>query len=297
MNVLFDQEQLARLITSLQTLTGIRANILDAAGRDIGLTVGHTAFCRQINEDPAGHARCLACDAAAARVCAGQAHFYYYRCHIGLCEAMLPLYADDPGVPVAYLILGQFLETAPNEARWQGVQGALGWYAGDLHALRQSFFALRCYPQTTLQAYAEVVEALADYIRLKGMILPTGESDLRRLELYLNEHYTEKLSLALLCDQLKIGRTRLCRLARELSGGHTLSWLIAQRRIEAAKALLLQTSMPISAVAEAVGISDYNYFSRLFRTVTGLTPRKFRLNRDGTYKNIVQNGKNSVDFS
>lgn len=297
MNVLFDHEQLARLITSLQTLTGIRANILDAYGQDIGLTIGHTDFCRQINGDTAGHARCLACDAAAARACTGQTHFYYYHCHIGLCEAMLPLYANDPGRPVAYLILGQFLESAPDEEQWQAARKALGWYGGDINALRRSFFALRCYPAATLKAYAEVVEALAAYIRLKGMILPTGESDLRRLELYLNEHYTEKLSLAVLCEQLKLGRTRLCRLARELSGGHTLSWLIAQRRIGAAKTLLLQTSMPISEVAGAVGISDYNYFSRLFRKTTGLTPRQFRLNREEGYKKIVQNGKNSGDFS
>lgn len=297
MNVLFDHEQLARLITSLQTLTGIRANILDASGQDIGLTIGHTAFCRQVNSDAAGHARCLACDASAARACAGQSHFYFYHCHLGLCEAMLPLYADDPGLPVAYLVLGQFLESAPGEEQWQKMRGALSWYGGSMSELQKGFFALRCYSRETLQAYAEVMEALAAYIRLKGMILPTGESDLRRLELYLNEHYTEKLSLAVLCERLGIGRTRLCRLARELSGGHTLSWLVAQRRVEAAKTLLLQTSMPISEVAGAVGISDYNYFSRLFRKTVGLTPRAFRLNQGKKYKEIVQNSKNPADFS
>ena len=73
-----------------------------------------------------------------------------------------------------------------------------------------------------------------------------------------------------------MGRTKLCRLAKQLSGGETLSHLIARRRIDAAKQLLLQNDLPISAVAEAVGISDYNYFSRVFRSVTGMTPRDFR---------------------
>ena len=65
---------------------------------------------------------------------------------------------------------------------------------------------------------------------------------------------------------------------QELSGGQTLSHLIAQRRISAAKRLLAQSGLPISAVAEAVGISDYNYFSRVFRSLTGTTPRTFREN-------------------
>ena len=47
----------------------------------------------------------------------------------------------------------------------------------------------------------------------------------------------------------------------------------------AAKSLLLQNDLPISAVADAVGISDYNYFSRVFRSVTGMTPRDFRKKR------------------
>ena len=127
-----------------------------------------------------------------------------------------------------------------------------------------------------LKAYSELLEALASYIQLKGMIQATEQTDLQKLERYLDEHYMEKLSLESISGELHIGRTKLCRLAKELSGGETLSHLIAQRRIGAAKALLLQNDLPISAVAEAVGISDYNYFSRVFRSVTGLTPRDFR---------------------
>ena len=123
-----------------------------------------------------------------------------------------------------------------------------------------------------LRSYADTLEALSAYIRLEGMIQSAEHSDLERLELYLDQHYMEKLSLASVSRQLHIGRTKLCALAKELSGGRTLSWLIAQRRIEAAKRLLLQSSLPISAVAEEVGIGDYNYFSKVFRSLTGVTP-------------------------
>jgi YesN/AraC family two-component response regulator len=86
----------------------------------------------------------------------------------------------------------------------------------------------------------------------------------------------EKLSLASISADLNIGRTKLCALARQLSGGSTLTHMIAQRRVNAAKLLLSRSDTPVSTVAEAVGISDYNYFSKVFRNLTGMTPSAFR---------------------
>ena len=52
--------------------------------------------------------------------------------------------------------------------------------------------------------------------------------------------------------------------------------MITERRIAAAKLLLLKSDIPISSVAEEVGITDYNYFTKVFRAGTGLTPSAFR---------------------
>ena len=274
MNVLFDQEQLLQLVTNLYVLTGMPANILDPQGRDICLFENHPPFCQAINALPEGHARCQACDAQAVKSCAAGEGFRFYRCHAGICEAIMPIYSQN--VPLAYLIFGCFLDESPIAQQWADSRQLLGWYPGSMEALHSTFLQFRQYSTKELSAYAEILEALSAYIQLKGMIQATGRTDIQRLELYLDQHYMEKLSLASISEQLHIGRTKLCRLAKELSGGHTLSYLIAQRRIDAAKALLLQNNLPISAVAEAVGISDYNYFSRVFRSVTGTTPRAFR---------------------
>jgi len=52
--------------------------------------------------------------------------------------------------------------------------------------------------------------------------------------------------------------------------------MIAERRVSAAKTLLMRSDAPISTVAESVGITDYNYFTKIFRSVTGTTPSAFR---------------------
>ena len=274
MNIFFDQEQLLRLLTNLYVFTGMAANILDPQGRDINLFEGHPPFCKAINALPEGHKRCVACDAWKVRSYSAASGFQFYRCHAGICEAVMPLY--DRQRPLAYLVFGCYLDESPMEAQWAHSRETLGWYPGGAEALRPAFFQFRQYSSAELRAYSELLEALAAYIQLKGMIQATERTDLQKLEMFLDQHYMEPLSLEIVAGELGVGRTKLCRLAKELSGGHTLGHLIAQRRIEAAKTLLLQNDLPISAVAEAVGISDYNYFSRVFRSVAGMTPREFR---------------------
>lgn len=276
MNILFDEERLRRLIANLKTLTGIPANILDPEGRDINLFRGHPPFCRLLNDLPEGHARCVKCDMEHVRGCAAGKGFSFYRCHAGICEAVMPLYGEKD--PLAYLIFGCYLDDSPIDGQWERTRALLDWWPDGPDALKQAFFQFRQYSLQEIRAYAETLEALSSYIQLKGMILTTEQTDLQKLELYLDQHYMEKLSLASISQQLHIGRTKLCALAKQLSGGQTLSRLITRRRIAAAKRLLLQSGLPISAVGDAVGISDYNYFSKVFRASTGMTPSAFRKN-------------------
>ena len=288
MNTLIDEKRLLQLIRNLHILTGMRANILDAQGQDIRLFEQHPPFCRAVNACPAGHERCVACDMRSVKTYAGGGGFQFYRCHAGICEAVMPLF--DQKRPLAYLIFGCFLDDSPLEGQWDNTRALVAdWWPGDLEALHGAFLQFQQYTQEEIQAYAETLEALSSYIRLKGMIQAAERTDLQKLELHLDQHYMERLSLASISKELQIGRTKLCALAKELSGGRTLSWLIAQRRIGAAKRLLLQSAFPISDVAEAVGISDYNYFTKVFRSVTGTTPSAFRKNggRDDHAQNLV----------
>ena len=274
MNTLFDEERLRKLIANLNILTGVPANILDLSGRDINLFRGHPPFCRAINDLPEGHERCVACDRCKIQHYQAESGFQHYRCHAGICEAVMPLYSKQN--PVAYLAVGCYLDDSPMEEQWEYTRSLLDWWPDGPDALKDAFFQFRRYSKAEIQAYTETLEALSAYIQLKGMILTAEQTDLQKLELYLEQHYMDKLSLESISQQLHIGRTKLCSLAKELSGGRTLSYLITRRRIDAAKRLLLQSSMPISAVGEKVGISDYNYFSKVFRSATGMTPSAFR---------------------
>lgn len=289
MNILFDHEHLLRLLTSLRTLTGVHTNIFDMHGKDIEITEEHAPFCQLINSIPEGHARCEACDAQAVKKCLGIRKPYRYRCHAGLCEVVLPIYSGDEAI--AYMVFGQLLDDSSRERQWEKTHQTLEWYPGDLDELKDAYGRLKQFSDKEFRAHSELLEALAAYINLKEIIRATEHTELQRLENYLNQHYMEKLSLASISADLNIGRTKLCALARQLSGGSTLTHMIAQRRVNAAKLLLSRSDTPIATVAEAVGISDYNYFSKVFRNFTGVTPSAFRkAHRAKTMEKTNKNG-------
>jgi len=279
MSILFDRDRLLHLLDSLYILTGFRANLFDLEGNDICPSDFHSPFCRKINACAEGHARCTACDTQALKTYAGDHEVCFYRCHAGICEALLPIYSG--GKLIAFVSFGQFLDYTPLDEQWVATQKTLDWYPGDLEQLRTAFQEFRRYSDEELSAYVEILESLISSIRMKGVIEASGQTELEKLDLYLDQHYMDKLSLDSISRELQIGRTKLCALAKQLSGGKTLSKLISERRIHAAKTLLLQTDSPISAVGEAVGISDYNYFSKVFHAATGCTPSTFRKNGRG----------------
>ena len=187
---------------------------------------------------------------------------------------MLPIY--EGGEPIAYLVFGQLLDDTSVLQQWEHTESLLDWYDGGPQQLRESFFRLKQCSQQEIDAFAEVVEALASYIQLEGIIRSADYSDTQKLEQYLDRHYMEPLSLGQIASDLHMGTTKLCALAKKLSGGQTVTQLIAARRVDEAKKLLSSGDLPVSAIAEQVGFSDYNYFTRIFKSLAGMSPREFR---------------------
>lgn len=291
MSVLFDYERLLPLISSLYTLTGIRADLYDREFKEVCVNEYQTPpFCELLNATAQGHERCVNCDRE-AQIRAQSGRPVFYRCHAGVCESILSI--CQGGEPLAYMFCGQYLDDSDPEEQWLRARQALEWYPGDMEDLHRAFCKFRRYSREEINAYSEILMVLASYIRLEGLIQSAEQTDLQRLEAYLDAHYREKLSLESVARDLNIGRTKLCALAKELSGGSTLSKMITQRRINEAKYLLRQGGESVSAVAEAVGISDYNYFTKVFRSSTGMTPSEYRrmIRKTGEGKNKISQDK------
>ena len=96
---------------------------------------------------------------------------------------------------------------------------------------------------------------------------------------YVGENaFDPNISQINVADHFKISIYSLSRLfAQDIGVGFTE--FITGKRIEKAKNELETTDRPISEIASGTGIPNVNYFSRLFKEMTGETPAKYRASK------------------
>lgn len=89
--------------------------------------------------------------------------------------------------------------------------------------------------------------------------------------------FRENISINLLAKEFKVTPNHLTRTFRMIVGITPLEY-VHRLRLEEAYKLLSTTAMNVSEVAESVGFSDANYFSRLFNKKMGMPPSKVKSN-------------------
>ncbi len=99
--------------------------------------------------------------------------------------------------------------------------------------------------------------------------------DMAPVKKYIDDHYSENISLDILAGIFFINKFYLTRLFKKQYGVSIINYLI-QVRITRAKQLLRFTDMSIENISSEIGFNDNNYFSRTFKNVEGISPREFR---------------------
>jgi AraC-like DNA-binding protein len=139
----------------------------------------------------------------------------------------------------------------------------------------QLFESIRKIPSDYLNAAANIMAACVGYIRLEQMLKLSREDLWGRMKHYIEKKANMPFALMEMADDLSVSVSTLCKTAQKRAG-KTVGQLVTAQRIEHAKSLLADENLTITDIAALVGIEDYNYFSRLFRKETGVTPKAYR---------------------
>ena len=92
---------------------------------------------------------------------------------------------------------------------------------------------------------------------------------------YVDENLSSDISLETAADFVGVSSFYLSKLFKE-EKGETFINFISDKRLEKSRQLLSETSLSIKEITAEVGYNDQNYFSRIFKTKYGLSPKEYR---------------------
>lgn len=95
------------------------------------------------------------------------------------------------------------------------------------------------------------------------------------LQKHMDEHRRESISVNALAGELNMSPHYLSDLLRSQTGMNTQQH-IHSFLIERAKSLLVTTPLSVSEIAYRLGFEYPQYFNRLFKSKTGITPLEYR---------------------
>ncbi|WP_138755374.1 AraC family transcriptional regulator [Paenibacillus sinopodophylli] len=106
---------------------------------------------------------------------------------------------------------------------------------------------------------------------------------------YLDQHYTEQVSIQLLSETLPISRSLLGKLFRKREQ-KSLQEYLNERRLDAAKLYLQSANLSIQEVAVGCGFTDELNLNRMFKKYVHMTPSEYRRKMiDNFTKNDIDN--------
>jgi YesN/AraC family two-component response regulator len=121
------------------------------------------------------------------------------------------------------------------------------------------------------ETMAQVEAALARHKRLGG----EAQRLVRRAMAYLEAHSDEEISRTQVADHLAISDRHLTRCFRQ-ELGITPTVYLNRYRVDRAKRTLEAGQHTVTETAMKVGFSSQSYFSRVFKSIAGVTPSEYQ---------------------
>lgn len=135
-----------------------------------------------------------------------------------------------------------------------------------LRASLERFFTMLYCRLQGIDLLREQTEKVSQFIDTSTLI-----EDVKN---YLEAHLAEQLSLSDICTAFGVGQTALMKKFRAETKKGLMEYFM-DLKIKEAKQMIRNTRASFSAISERLGFSSPNYFSKVFKQKTGLTPTEF----------------------
>lgn len=208
---------------------------------------------------------------------------FYGSCYAGVGEYVVPMiYGEGDGERVigAVTIGGFIHESADHKIERLETKGLVN--RSDAKSYYQESTVVNKTNSATMEERAEVI---SEYLMMlfdeaiRMCLEKQNASDhgyiIGHAVAYIKVHYLEGITLSDIASFCHCSNSFLSHHFREMTG-KTIKGYINTLRIDKARILLSGTEESVTEVAYKVGYKDGNYFSKVFKDMTGVSPRAYR---------------------
>lgn len=133
-------------------------------------------------------------------------------------------------------------------------------------------------------SFFEMVEALAEDTTRRPLSSrpfqasadPSQSMKLHRAVAFIDRHYTGDVSLKAVADRLSMSESAFSRFFHQHTGYRFIDY-VNQTRVQHACEKLVSSPASITDICYEVGFSNLSNFNRRFLSLTGMTPREYRM--------------------
>lgn len=270
MNLKLETEKLREILIHFYNISKTRTVIFDSDFQKIvAYPEESCAFCAMLKENGEARALCRENDERACEECKKSDRLLIYKCHAGLFEAVAPIKMND--LTLGYIMLGQIKERGYDD-------GALVRYAerfsSDTERITRACRRLHQRSEEQITSLASVMELCTCYLWIAKLISIDEENIVYHLSSYIADNLAGDLSVEALTALFHVSRSRLYEISHKHFGMSIAKYIKKKRVSVAAEAL--SRGAGIAEAAERAGFTDYNYFSKVFKSETGVTPGKYK---------------------
>ena len=266
--------ELERLLYDFYQVSGMEVAIVDSKLHNLFANrVPGKNYCAAIHKSAKCLEICINSDREHLQQVFESRRLLTYVCPFGIFEAIAPIMKN--GEVEAYLFFAMGMEDREGCDELPLRRATELSPALDADYLRQCIIEIPHYSRKRLEAYADLLLIMAEYIEKNDLLADHNKTLGELIKLYVKKNLNNKITLADMSWNLHCSTVTLTEHFKK-EFGITIMQYVTQKRMEQAKEMLLNTTMPIGDIATMCGFPDVEYFSRTFKSSYGISPNRWR---------------------
>lgn len=263
---------LCEQFSSLSEIIGTNISIYDNNFHNANVqNAKNNSLCSYLNSEI--QKRCNNSDSKALKRAQESDSPFYYNCHFGYIEIMIPYQIDNE--TKIYVVIGPFKDLTKEDEVKNRIKEICELTHKDYIRSIESFSITPIFTEEKYNSVVNIINTIIEYAKKVNWISIMDGFVKNELDPYLAINISKNILTSDLTSRFYYTAKQLESIVKKQTG-LTPKKYILYYKMNYAKNKLVSTNESLQNIAYSVGFDDYNYFIKVFKSFYKETPLQYR---------------------